>query len=273
MKLLNVGCGATYHTAWVNLDVEPLSRDVLRHHAASPLPFEDCSFDACYSSHLIEHLSPVDARLLLKEMHRVLKPGGIIRVVVPDLESIVRLYLAALEEVRNTGAEAQARYDWAVLELLDQMVRSSSEGEMGDFLRNCPAHARQFVKSRIGAEADRIWGDRPVAGERTTKLCISAGWLVARVRFWLICCCAWLFGGNRGLRAVKEGWFRSSGETHRWMYDRFSLGRLLQDADFEDVVVCAPDASLIPGFASYGLDVVHDMVRKPDSLFMEGVRR
>lgn len=73
------------------------------------------------------------------------------------------------------------------------------------------------------------------------------------------------------MRSVKEGWFRTSGEVHRWMYDRFSLERILRDARFIEVVVCTPDVSRIPGFAAYGLDVVDGVERKPDSLFMEGV--
>ena len=69
---------------------------------------------------------------------------------------------------------------------------------------------------------------------------------------------------------MKEGWFRTSGEVHRWMYDKFSLGRVLEKAGFSNVVVCAPSVSRIPGFISYGLDVINGEVRKPDSLFMEG---
>lgn len=74
------------------------------------------------------------------------------------------------------------------------------------------------------------------------------------------------------MRAVREGWLRTSGEVHRWMYDRFSLGRLLREARFDEIAVSTPDMSRIPGFAAYELDVVAGVVRKPDSLFMEGVR-
>ena len=273
MKLLNIGCGTTFHSAWVNIDVEPVSRDIIQHDAGTPLPFEASSFDACYCSHILEHLSRDGALLLLTEMRRVLKTGGIIRVVVPDLEGIVRTYLSSLEQTLSAKEGAEYPYDWIVLELLDQMVRNTSGGRMEQFLKKCPADARDFILSRIGNEAVRFWGIDQSKGSVLLRLADkSAWWFFDKIRFWSICCFARLLGGERGLRAVKEGWFRTSGEIHRWMYDRFSLRRLLQEAKFNDVVVCAPDASRIPGFESYGLDVSNGAVRKPDSLFMEGVR-
>ena len=64
--------------------------------------------------------------------------------------------------------------------------------------------------------------------------------------------------------------FRSSGELHRWMYDRLSLGRLLREAGFARIKVCGPAESAIHGFADFGLDTDEKgVVRKPDSLFME----
>lgn len=74
------------------------------------------------------------------------------------------------------------------------------------------------------------------------------------------------------MRSVREGWLRTSGEVHRWMYDRFSLDRLLREAQLNEIAYCPPDVSRIPEFAAYGLDVTDGVVRKPDSLFMEGVR-
>jgi hypothetical protein len=56
------------------------------------------------------------------------------------------------------------------------------------------------------------------------------------------------------------------------MYDRYSLSRALARVGFSDIRVCSAGSSLIPRFESYELDVVKGRVRKPDSLFMEGVR-
>ena len=54
------------------------------------------------------------------------------------------------------------------------------------------------------------------------------------------------------------------------MYDRWSLGRLLEECGFSDTRVCAPGESRIPGFSAYLLDCEEDgSTRKPDSLFIE----
>lgn len=273
MKLLNIGCGATYHPAWVNIDIEPLTKQIARHDAATPLPFADGSFDACYCSHLLEHLSRSEAQLLLSEMHRVLKARGIVRLVVPDLERIVRSYLCILEQVTISTESAELSYDWIMLELIDQMVRVTSEGYMGPFLKECPSEVHEFIISRIGKDAAHYWDNSEQQRgliARLTKQ--SPAWFIDKVRFALVCSIAWLLAGKRGVKSLREGWFRTSGEVHRWMYDQFSLGRILQKAEFTEVVICSPDVSNIPNFANYELDVVNGNPRKPDSLFMEGVR-
>jgi hypothetical protein len=81
-----------------------------------------------------------------------------------------------------------------------------------------------------------------------------------------------VFAGADANKAFREGLFRESGEIHRWMYDRFSLQRLLIHAGFVDAKVCEADKSAIPDFNSYDLDIHGEIVRKPDSLYMEGVK-
>lgn len=273
MKLLNIGCGATYHPAWVNIDIEPLTKQIARHDAATPLPFADGSFDACYCSHLLEHLSRSEAQLLLFEMHRVLKTRGIVRLVVPDLEGIVRAYLRTLEQVLISTEGMESSYDWIMLELIDQMVRDTSEGYMGQFLKECPSEIHEFIISRIGKDAARYWDNKQLQSGVVARLAKqSPAWFIDKVRFVLVGSIAWLLAGKKGIKSLREGWFRTSGEVHRWMYDQFSLARILQKAEFTEVVVCSPDVSKIPDFASYELDVLNGAPRKPDSLFMEGIR-
>jgi hypothetical protein len=78
--------------------------------------------------------------------------------------------------------------------------------------------------------------------------------------------------GPPGLRSFRQGLFRNSGEIHRVMYDRFRLPRLLASHGFVDVRVCAADESRIPDFNRFQLDVVNGSIRKPDSLFVEGIK-
>lgn len=56
------------------------------------LPFDNESIDLAYSSHMVEHLYRKDAISFLTEIHRILKVGGRIRLVLPDLEKLIELY-------------------------------------------------------------------------------------------------------------------------------------------------------------------------------------
>ena len=50
------------------------------------VPFADNSLDVVYTSHFLEHLNKQDGRHFLKECYRALKPGGLLRISIPDLE-------------------------------------------------------------------------------------------------------------------------------------------------------------------------------------------
>ena len=75
------------------------------------------------------------------------------------------------------------------------------------------------------------------------------------------------------LTAEEIGKFRKSGEIHQWMYDSYSLGKLLKEVGFRNIKKCEAHESSIDIFSSYFLDMEPDgSVRKPDSLFMEAVK-
>jgi len=69
-------------------------RDTRVHDVTQGIPHATGSVDAIYSSHMLEHLTREQARLVVRECHRVLKAGGSLRLVVPDLEVLVHAYLA-----------------------------------------------------------------------------------------------------------------------------------------------------------------------------------
>lgn len=77
------------HYAWHR---EGRFRNVRYLNAVKRFPFKDGSFDAVFCSHIVEHLDPNQARYMFGEVLRVLKPGGVFRVVVPGLEWAVSLY-------------------------------------------------------------------------------------------------------------------------------------------------------------------------------------
>lgn len=122
---VNVGCGSSPTPGWINFDNSPtviLARapglsglllgagllgdfqrrfiEVARAQgirwadAARRIPLADGSARVVYSSHMIEHLDRASARGLLGEIHRVLRPGGVVRVVAPDLKRLAEAYVA-----------------------------------------------------------------------------------------------------------------------------------------------------------------------------------
>ncbi|MEX2150262.1 MAG: methyltransferase domain-containing protein [Steroidobacteraceae bacterium] len=263
MRLLNIGCGNAFHPHWVNLDASPADRSVTAWDVRRGLPFEENSFAAVYGSHVLEHLEPVVAGRLLRECHRVLRPAGIVRLVVPDLEEIARLYLESLEGALAGNVRARQRYDWMMLELYDQAVRTSSGGEMAACLeRAMDKEQREFVASRIGKEVKGRPAGRPGMLQRLGSKVQQARKAAAGVA-------AMVFLGAEGRAALREGLFRRGGEVHRWMYDRFSLRHALEQAGFAGARVCSADDSGIPGFADYGLECIDGRERKPDSLYIE----
>ena len=64
-------------------------------NVAKPFPFKDDSVCCIYSSHMLEHLPQHIARGCLNESHRVLKPGGVLRIAVPDLDQMIADYRPA----------------------------------------------------------------------------------------------------------------------------------------------------------------------------------
>jgi SAM-dependent methyltransferase len=89
---LHIGCGKGLLPGWVNIDVypAPLCMNVLR-----GLPFNEGSVRYVFVSHFLEHLFyPRDVKPFLAELRRVLAPGGVVRIVVPDIEQCIEAYIA-----------------------------------------------------------------------------------------------------------------------------------------------------------------------------------
>lgn len=114
---LNLGCSGQIIDGWINVDYALGARlskipffktlnkyvrffemdwdnKIFIHNLTKPLPWKNESVDIIYSSHTLEHLTKAEGFKLLQECTRVLKPNGIIRIMVPDLQCVVNDYNA-----------------------------------------------------------------------------------------------------------------------------------------------------------------------------------
>ncbi len=255
LKMLNLGCGYHYHPDWVNVDFVKTGPTVISYNLLMGIPFDDNTFDVVYHSHLLEHFPKRYAPVFIKECYRILKPGGVIRVVVPNLEGIIKEYLTNLEKALSGDEEAKNRYEWILLELFDQMVRNKSGGEMLEYWKQYPLPSEDYIIQRLGSEAKK--NIDAIRKQRTT---ITPNEYKNKKY-------------EHFDNPIEIGKFRLSGEIHQWMYDRYSLGKLLEEAGFVEVRVCMANESKIPNFNNYLLDIEPDgSTRKPDSLFMEAIK-
>lgn len=118
---LHIGCGLITPDSWLNLDgswnakiakhsiikkilkimhLVPESQlnidwssEIFIYNIQKPLPFKDDSFETVYASHLLEHLYLKNTREFLSECFRVIKPGGILRIMVPNLRKLCENYM------------------------------------------------------------------------------------------------------------------------------------------------------------------------------------
>jgi ubiquinone/menaquinone biosynthesis C-methylase UbiE len=278
MNYLNLGCGKRYHRSWTNIDFKAIGEDVIGHNLLNGIPFEDKSFDAVYHSHVLEHFSKNDGLAFIRECFRVIRIGGVIRIAVPDLERIVLEYQLNLKRALNSDFLAADDYDWSMLELYDQVVRNHSGGDMAKFIFQEKISNEKYVFERIGEEAKQIrqhyFNQKPIITDVTlanSKRKISVKKFVMNKLKDLLFKTE--LKKNQELNEIiKIGKFRLGGEIHQWMYDRYSLGRLLKEVGFSDVSVCSAFESRTPNWNNYELESSNGIVFKPDSLFMEAVK-
>ena len=84
-------------------------------------PYDDNTFTSVFSSHVFEHLFPSRVPRVLHEIHRVLKPGGVVRIVVPSLEKYIKEYTPEnpekmLSAVFEHQAGVKNRHQWMYTE-------------------------------------------------------------------------------------------------------------------------------------------------------------
>jgi hypothetical protein len=91
-------------------------KEIVRMDLTKRFIWDDDSVRAIYSSHMFEHLSRDEARQVLEGCRRVLAPGGVLRIVLPNLNGAVRHYLEAKEAGDSTAADGLVEFLYFVPE-------------------------------------------------------------------------------------------------------------------------------------------------------------
>jgi len=130
---LHLGCGRNVMPGWINVDLYGWRlRDALQkttaentnsdsvislNLATTPLPLDDGTCQCIYTSHMLEHLShPVETSIFMEEVFRVLAPGGVLRVVVPDAQKWLKSYTSRDENFLVSARQHWNHWDWRTFE-------------------------------------------------------------------------------------------------------------------------------------------------------------
>jgi predicted SAM-dependent methyltransferase len=159
-RKLNLGCGPVQPAGWVNVDgsirawiacrLAPVDRflvltklwpatefgkQTVVTNLRKRLPWAEASVDAVYMGEVLEHFTRADGFALLQECFRVLKPGGVLRLRVPDNAQFwgnyVREYEATRARPRSEWTLSHSR--WVEMFFNDISVRRTWFGSYGHF--------------------------------------------------------------------------------------------------------------------------------------------
>ncbi|RME81353.1 MAG: class I SAM-dependent methyltransferase [Planctomycetota bacterium] len=167
MKKLNLGSGSFPKKGFVNLDINPnLPVDIVHDLNEFPYPFGDNEWDYIECDHVLEHLE--DPFRVMKELHRILKPEGILIIRVPHFsrgfthpehkrgfDFTFPYYFQPTFRGGYTGCEfylKKMRFHWFGQPYLKKTVLSCPSfylGKIGGIILDCLANLSPMLCSRL----------------------------------------------------------------------------------------------------------------------------
>lgn len=98
---LQIGSDIWLLPGWLNTDLYPKAVGCITLDATKPFPFSSASFDYVFSEHQMEHVDYTDAANMLRECHRVLRPGGKIRIALPSVDRLLALFAPSPSDLQQ----------------------------------------------------------------------------------------------------------------------------------------------------------------------------
>ena len=240
------------------------------------VPLDEGVADFVYHSHVLEHLTREDGERFLRECFRILKPGGILRIAVPDLEDAAREYLRNI--ARSDAGELGAIHDleWSHIELYDQIAREDRDGEFGKYLHRENVPNKEYVIQRMGGLVERafriIEGDRKAGVGKNRQNMVKKLHRLFALDFYRNRILRFVLG-SKDWKNLQVGRARNAGEVHKWMYDRITLGDLLKKNGFSQISVKSSAESGWSYWPGQNLDQDENgMAVHANSLYIEAVK-
>jgi predicted SAM-dependent methyltransferase len=143
-RRLHLGSAEVYKRGWINIDQHGAQVDFVW-DLRRPLPLPPGSVEAIFHEHLLEHLPAAEGLSLTRECHRLLRPGGILRIGVPDFGRYARGYVNGDGFIAGIRPEvptplfalAEVTYDYGHRSLWDEATLVGLLAEVGFSARGC----------------------------------------------------------------------------------------------------------------------------------------
>lgn len=271
---INLACGQVFidNSNWINFDYVNSSESVKKANLLKRLPIKQEIADLVYSSHFLEHIPRPKVNDFLNEILRILKPGGVVRFVLPDLENMANSYV----NLRKQGDHQKA--DFLVLEMIDQCVRNKGGGELGVFFSKIKSNPDQykfmseFVRERTGDDLTPCsFQQKQNYNFFSKNLKSILASITQRIQqYWIKIVLLVLPPAFRDQNIS----LANIGERHHWIWDFYSLKKILEEVGFLDVKRVSASTSIIKDFPFYPLDI--DDEGKPrkgaESMYVEATK-
>mgnify|MGYP001333496511 FL=1 len=271
-KFLNVACGDTFieDDSWINVDFTSHSPIVKKANILDGLPYEDNTFDVVYSSHFIEHIPVDQIELFFDDVYRILKPGGLIRLVTPDLEFLNNEYKI------NYDKKAFKKANFITSLTLDQCVRSVSGGklkkDMDNFYNSNDTEMINYIKLLIGPDAFEYVDSNDISFIEKVLIKVKKDPKFIFNILFMIRVKIFSFFLPKSFRELNLS-NASIGEKHMWLYDFNSLSELLKNSSYIDITRTNFNESNYYNYIFSKLDIKNSLPRKGiHQLFVEALK-